>query len=205
MKKFLAITAAAAVMSVAFVTPVDAKPPQEQVVDDFIVLFPDTNINRSVFVNITARAFCDWLGGPLTGPPPAMDEVTLRGVSTGQGAIVGKIDAKDLYIEIWTFDENPSPLVGPCDDIQDQLDIPTAEPWATGTADFKGKTNDADIGDGPSGTRGVSFGDRTTAHVTDQEGNSYRYSNVFRLNEQCNVPELGPPSCLVDNSQLKML
>ncbi len=205
MKKFLAITAAAIVMSMAFVTPVDAKPPQEVIVDDYIVLFPDTNINRSVFVNITARDFCDWLSGPPTGPPPAIDSVTLRGVSTGKGAIVGKVDAEDLYIEIWTFDENPSPLVGPCEDIQDQLDDPEAEPWAIGTADFKGKTNDADIGAGSSGTRGVSFGDRTTAQVTDQEGNTYRYSNVFRLNEQCNVPEFGPPSCLVDNSQLKML
>lgn len=198
-KLFIAVAAAAVIAVPASGT--SAGPPEEQVWDDYIVLFPDLNINKSVFINITARDFCDWLAGPPTGPPPAIDLVTARGVSTGQGAIVGKIDAEDLYIEIWDFDENPSPLVGPCEDIQQQLDDPDAEPWATGTADFKAKTNDA-FG---SGTRGISFGDRTTAHVTDQDGNSYRYRNVFRLNEQCNAPEFAPPSCLVDNSQLKML
>lgn len=192
------LIAAAAVAAIAVpASSTSAEPPEEQVWDDFIYLFPDLNINRSVFINITARDFCDW----LAGPPPAIDLVTARGVSTGQGAIVSKIDAEDLHIEMWEFDENPSPLVGPCEDIQQQLDDPDAEPWATGTADFKAKTNDA-FG---SGTRGISFGERVTAHVTDQDGNSYSYRNVFRLNEQCNAPEFAPPSCLVDNSQLRLL
>ena len=160
----------------------------------------DLTINKSVFINITARDFCDWLDTEPSGPPPAIDPVTGTGVSTGQGAIVGKLDAEDLYIEVWNFDEEPSPLVGPCEDIQDQLSDPDAEPWATGTADFKAKTNDFVS----TGTRGVSFGDRTTALLMDQDGNSYDYRNVFRLNEQCAAPEFEPPSCLVDNSQLRM-
>lgn len=175
-----------------------AAPPEEVQLDDYIVLFPDLNINRSVFINITARAFCDWLDTGPAGPPPAIDPVTARGVSTGKGAVVGKIDAEDLYIEVWNFDEDPSPLIGPCEDIQQQLDS-GGEPWATGTADFKAKTNDAF----ESGTRGVAFGDRTTAQLTDQAGNSYSYRNVFRLNQQCNAPEFAPPSCLVDNSTLR--
>lgn len=198
-KLFIAVAAAAVIAVPASST--SAGPPQEVVLDDYIVLFPDVNINRAVFINITARDFCDWLDGGPVGPPPAIDPVTARAVSTGQGAIVGAIDVQDLYIEMWEFDDNPPPLVGACEDLQDQLADPDAEPWATGTADLKAKTNDF-FG---SGTRGISFGDRTTAHVTDQDGNTYRYRNVFRLNEQCNAPEFEPPSCLVDNSQLKML
>jgi hypothetical protein len=198
-KLFIAVAAAAITAVPASST--SAGPPQEVVLDDYIVLFPDVNINRAVFINITARDFCDWLDGGQNGPPPAIDPVPARAVSTGQGAIVGAIDVQDLYIEIWEFDDDPPPLVGPCEDLQDQLGDPDAEPWATGTAGLKAKTNDF-FG---SGTRGISFGDRTTAHVTDQDGNTYGYRNVFRLNEQCNAPEFEPASCLVDNSQLKML
>jgi hypothetical protein len=225
---------------------VGAAPPEEFVFDEYALLFPDTNINRSVFVNITARDFCNWeaeaapffewldalflyeefgedyqafldAGGdpdefpiqpppvdpgppPSDGPPPfpALEPVNGIGVSTGQGAVVGRIDAKDLYIEMWEFDEDPSPLIGPCEDIQQQLDAGD-DPWATGFADVKAKTNDFDF----SGTRGVAFGDRTTAVVTDQDGNEYSYRNVFRLNGQCNAPEFAPPACLVDNSKLR--
>lgn len=190
-------------MAAVQASPVGAKPPQEEVFDDYIVLFPDTNINRSVFINITAREFCGWLnqpGGPQ-GPPPAIDPVVGIGVETGKGAIVGKIDATHLHIEMWNFDEDPSPLIGPCEDIQEQLADPDAEPWAVGLADFKAKSNDVT----DSGTRGNSFGDRTTARVTDQDGNEWSYRNVFRLNSKCNAPEFAPPSCLVDNSQLRQL
>ncbi len=222
-------------------SPASAAPPEEVQFDDYIVLFPDLNINKSVFINITARDFCEWdavatpffewldalflwldyqeflEGGgdpgdfpvqppptdpgpppPDPGPPPAIDPVFGVGVSTGQGAIVGRIDAEDLHIEMWNFDEDPSPLIGPCQDIQQQLDS-GGEPWATGLADFKAKSNDVEF----TGTRGVAFGDRTTAHVVDQEGNEYSYRNVFRLNEQCHAPEFAPPACLVDNSKLR--
>ena len=218
-------------------SPVGAAPPEEAVFDDYIVLFPDTNINRSVFINITAKGFCKWNapfdvwlealflyeeyeaflgdGGqpddfriqpppvdpgppPDLGPPPAIDPVIGIGGPTGKGAVVGRIDAKDLHIEMWEFDEDPSPLIGPCEDIQEQLDA-GEDPWATGSADLKAKSNDVEF----SGTRGVAFGDRTTAVVTDQDGNEYSYRNVFRLNDQCNGPDFAPPACLVDNSKLR--
>lgn len=179
-------------------SPVGATPPQEAVFDDFIVLFPDLNVNKSVWINITARDFCNWLASGPEGPPPAIDPVIGIGVGTGQGAIVGRID-QELHIELWEFDENPSPLIGPCEDIAQQLADPEAEPWATGTARFQAKNNDVDF----TGTRGVSFGDRTTAQVVDQAGNEYSYRNVFRLNGQCQTPEFAPPACLVDNSQLQ--
>lgn len=221
-------------------SPVGATPPQEAVFEDFIVLFPDLDVNKSVFINITARDFCDWLAeaepffiweeafflyqeyqafleaggdpedffvqppptdpGPppdFPGPPPAIDPVVGIGVGTGQGAIVGRID-QELYIEMWNFDEDPSPLVGPCEDIAQQLESGAA-PWATGTARFNAKSNDVD----QSGTRGRAFGDRTTAQVFDQDGNEYSYRNVFRLNDQCKAPEFAPPTCLVDNSKLQ--
>jgi len=174
-----------------------ASPPSEAVFDDYIVLFPDVNVNRSVFINITAESFCDWLAGPPEGPPPAIDPVVGVGVGTGQGAVVGHIDA-DLYIELWQFDEDPSPLVGPCEDIQEQLDAGTG-PWATGIARHRAKGNDV-FG---SGTRGVSFGDRTTAELTDADGNEWVYRNVFRGNEQCHQPLDGPPACIVDVSSLR--
>ena len=156
-----------------------------------------------MFINITARDFCDWVPEgpePPSGPPPVLEPVATRGVTTGKGAIVVGFEAKDLYIEMWDISGVAEPI-GPCEDIQEQLDDPDAEPWATGTADLRFKDNDFFRTE----TRGNAFGDRTRAVVTDQEGNTYSFRNTFRLNDQCNAPEDGPPSCLVDKFQLKML
>ena len=196
-KTLVAVAAAVAVALPG--TAASAQPPQEVVFDDFIVLFPDSTLNKSVFINITARDFCEWLEAP-SGPPPAIDLVTGRETMTGKGAVVGKIDAEDLYIEMWNLGEE-GPQEGPCEDIQDQLDDPTAQPWATGTASFKAKDNDI-FG---TGTRGNAFGDRTTAQLTGSDGEAYSYSSIFRLNDRCTAPEFGPPSCLVEKSKLKML
>lgn len=157
-------------------------------------------VNRSVFINITARAFCGWLAGGPGGPPPAIEPVVGIGVETGQGAVVGRIDA-ELHIEIWEFDQDPSPLIGPCEDIQQQLNDPEARPWASGVARYMAKDNDVTN----SGARAKAFGDRTTAVVTDHDGNTWSYRNVFRLNFSCNAPEFAAPSCLVDNSKFRQL
>ena len=198
LRKTLVAVAAAAALAVPVATA-NAQPPEETVVDDLFAVYPDFENGKSVFINITARDFCDWLDTGPSGPPPAIDEVATRGVTTGKGAIVTGFEAQDLYIEMWDISDVAEP-VGPCEDIQDQLDDPEAEPWATGSADMRFKDNDFFYTE----TRGNAFGDRTKAVVTDQGGNTYSYRNTFRLNYQCNEPEDGPPSCLVDNSQLKM-
>ena len=101
MKRLFGLLASACLIGAALATPASAGPPEEFPIDDYIVLFPDTNVNRSVFINITAEAFCDWLGdGEPEGPPPAIEVVQGRLNVTGSGAGIGTIDA-DLYIEMW--------------------------------------------------------------------------------------------------------
>ena len=176
-----------------------AAPPDRFEVDDFIVLYPDLDINRSVFINITARDFCDWLAGGPAGPPPAIDPVPVKVIETGKGALVTSVDAKDLNIEMWEFDEDPSPLIGPCEDIQQQLDDPEAMPWAAGTARYTAHDNDFFRTE----TRGNSFGDKVSADLTDRYGNHHSYHHVFHLNWRCNQPDFAPPICLVERSKLR--
>ncbi len=195
-KLFLALASAILFGAATMATPASAGPPEELPIDDYIVLFPDVNVNRSVFINITAQDFCAWLADG-EGPPPAIETVDGRLNITGSGAAVASIDA-DLYIEMWEFDENPSPLIGPCEDIQQQLDAGSG-PWATGVAKWKAKTNNLFESDARSNT----FGERTTAVLVDQDGNTWNYRNVFHLNFSCNFPGEAPPSCLVDNSSLR--
>jgi hypothetical protein len=197
MKKMLMAMVVGALMVTVTAVPAGAGPPEEIPIDDYIVLFPDTNINRSVFINITAEAFCGWLAGGPTGPPPAIEVVDGTLNVTGSGDAVAGIDA-NLYIEMWQFDEDPSPLIGPCEDIQQQLDNGTG-PWATGTARHKAKTNNFFGSD----SRSETFGDRTTAVLTDQDGNTWHYRNLFHLNFSCNFPDEAPPSCLVEKSSLR--
>lgn len=197
MRRIIGLLASAFLLVAAMAaTPASAGPPEEIPIDDYIALFPDVNVNRSVFINITAEAFCQWLAEG-EGPPPAIETVQGRLNVTGSGAAVGSIDA-DLYIELWQFDEDPSPLIGPCEDIQDQLDAGSG-PWATGTVRWKAKTNNLFESD----SRPNTFGDRSTAVLTDQAGNTWDYRNVFRLNTRCNAPDEAPPACLVDNSSLR--
>ncbi len=177
----------------ALASPASAGPPEDIDIHDYFVLFPDTNINRSVFINMTAEAFCGW---DQMSPPPVLESVVGRLNVTGSGAAVASIDT-DLYIELWEFDEG-APLIGPCEDIQEQLDDGSG-PWASGVARWKAKTNNLFDSDSRSNT----FGDRTNAALTDQDGNSWSYRNVFRLNFSCSFPEAAPPTCLVDNSKLQ--
>ncbi len=202
LKKTLVAAAAAVALTVPAAAAF-AQPPEETVVDDLFVIYPDFENGKSIFINITARDFCEWVPDgpePPSEPPPVVEPVATRGVTTGKGAIVVGFEAKDLYIEMWDISDVDEPM-GPCQDIQDQLEDPEAGPWATGTADMRFKDNDFFYTE----TRGNSFGDSTRAVVTDQEGNTYSFRNTFRLNDRCNAPEDGPPSCLVDKFQLKML
>lgn len=174
-----------------------AENPNRFEANDRITLFPDVENGLSVWVNTTARDFCNWQSGPPTGPPPAIDTVVLLGKETGKGAVVGRFST-DVYIEVRRFDEDPSPLIGPCEDIAEQLADPDAEPFATGTANWKGNDNDV-FG---SETRGNSFGDGIKAVVTDSAGNDYRYTSTFHVNNRCHAPEFAPPACLRDAGTL---
>jgi hypothetical protein len=153
-----------------------------------------------VFVNITARDFCDWVVDPQ-GPPPAVEPVTVQVKETGKGALVASVKADDLNIEMWNFDEGVPPLVGPCEDIADQLAEPDAEPFATGTASYQGNDNDLMGG----GTGGNSFGDSGRALVTGQDGVDYSYDWGFRVNSRCHAPEDGPPACLREHNVLEAI
>jgi hypothetical protein len=200
MRRFLSLALIAAVLVVIPAGSASASPPDEFDDPNFIVLFADVNIEKSVFINITARDFCDWMAGPPTGPPPAMDPVTIKVKATGNEKDVGKVDQPGLYVEMWEFDpsvdpDDPTTLIGPCEDIQDQLDDPGAQPWATGSVRYQANFNGA-------------FGDRTRGEVTETEGGTaYSYRNTFHINDRCHFdPEAGtPPSCLVDNSKIRAL
>ena len=199
MKRLLTVAVAIslAVLSGLAPTTAAAGNPSEVEVSDFILLFPDTNEGVSVFINISAREFCDWIAAP-SGPPPAREVVTAQLKETGQGALVGRLRATDLYIEMWRFDEDPSPLIGPCEDIAKQLADPDAEPFAVGTATYHANDNDFAV----SGTRGNAFGDRGSAALTGQDGTEYAYTWRFHINDRCHV-DAGPPACLVESSSLR--
>ena len=112
-------TLVAAVAAVALAVPATtafAQPPEETVVDDLFLIYPDFENGKSVFINITARDFCDWVPEgpePPSGPPPVLEPVATRGVTTGKGAIVVGFEAKDLYIEMWDISGVAEPI-GPC-------------------------------------------------------------------------------------------
>jgi hypothetical protein len=180
-----------ALLLVVPTVPASADPPETFEAEDFIVLFPDLNVERSVFINITARDFCDWVAGGEIGPPPAIDDVTVRAKETGNGNDgVFKV-TQDLHIELWETDDGF--LVGPCEDIQDQLDDPEAEPWATGTVRYQGSDNG-------------SFGERVRGVVTGTaDGTQYLYSNIFHINDSCSINPATGPNCIVDNSKLREL
>ena len=95
---------------------------------------------------------------------------------------VGSFDDRETYIELWEFDDrvdpnDPATLIGPCEDIQDQLDD-GAGPWAIGTLDkYKGNDNDL-FG---ARTRGNAFGDQGRGVVTDDGGTEYSYSWKFHI------------------------
>jgi predicted RNA-binding protein with TRAM domain len=172
-----------------------AENPNRSEITDFFVLFPDTDQGVSVFINISARDFCDW---DQASPPPVQDVVVSQGKMTGQGALVTRVKESDLYVEMWEFDEDPSPLIGPCEDIADQLNDPAAQPFAVGSTSYQGNDNDL-MG---SGTRGNAFGDRGDAVLTSQDDTVYDYSWRFHLNSRCNW-DMGAPPCLIESSSLE--
>lgn len=202
MSKTIRLFAAAAI-TVAMLpsAAAEASPPTTFEIDDWIVLFPDLDTKKAVFVNITARDFCEWVQDP-TGPPPAIEPVTATVHDTGQGAVVGSVMG-DLHIELWEFDEDPSPLIGPCEDIAEQLADPEAQPFASGTVSYTARSNNAF--EAPD--RANSGGDGGHAMLTDG-ANDYRYSWTFHVNDRCQLRPHGDhfdPACLVQKGRLKAI
>lgn len=125
----------------------------------------------AAFVNITRHDYCAWETGGFVGPPPVGELVETQLHETGQGALVVTFRA-DVSIELWMFDDDVPPLVGPCEDTDGQ-----AGPWATGSARIEANDNDLDV----SGTRTNSFGGRGQATVADANGDLWHYSWLMRL------------------------
>lgn len=180
-KRILLLFVSAA-MVFATALPAAAAPP-EKFKEPIILLFPDIVNERSVFVNITARDFCDWAATDFDGPPPVQKLLDAQAKENDDGAVVASYKARNVYIELWEFDEgvdpgDPSTLIGPCEDIQNQLDDPGAQPWASGfLATLSGRDNDLF----QTGSRGNAFGDQASGVVRDGDGARYTYAWKFRI------------------------
>jgi hypothetical protein len=179
----------------------------------FTPSFPDLVNELAVFINTDRATYCttevvafeedlvDWINGGFQGPPPAepafpegFDTITVQQKETGKGAIVALAKGSGLVIELWELDaEADRPFVGPCLDTDDKLNR-----VARGTTTFRGNDNDLE----GSGTRGNAFGDQGNANVS-ANGDRYRYSWKFHLNDRCYAPEDGPPACLIDRAKLQ--
>jgi hypothetical protein len=151
-------------------TPAVADPP-ERIEEVAIDAFPDLENRLAVFVNTTREDLCDWLESGAEGPPPGSVPISIQIKETQKGAVV--VSGRGVVpIELWRLDEDVPPLIGACEDTDDQ-----AGPLATGTARVGFTDNDEDV----SLTRANSFGGRLQATLTDAGGNTWRYINTYRF------------------------
>lgn len=174
-RRVAVLVAALALLITVTAAPVKADPP-DRFDFPFFVVFPDVENGLVVFWNITRDAACEWEASGFAGPPPVIELTPVMIKETGKGALVGSVQAV-RPIELWNFDDDVPPLVGPCEDTDDQTG-----PWATGIVRVTANDNDLDV----SGTRTNSFGDRGQGTVFDIEGGRWHYSWTFRA------------SCVVD-------
>jgi hypothetical protein len=157
-------------LMLSWATPAVAAPPErfEQVV---VEAFPDLENRLAVFVNTTREDLCSWVEAGAVGPPPGVVPISIQIKETGKGAVV--LSARGVVpIEVWRLDEDVPPLMGACEDTDEQ-----AGPLAVGTARIGFTDNDA----GGSSTRTNSFGGRLQASLTDAEGNTWRYTHTYRF------------------------
>jgi hypothetical protein len=212
----------AATISLLLAAPAVAAPP-DRFEDHFTISFPDVERGLVILVNTTRDQYCTpdvvawelavaqwiidweaWFEGGQVGPEPPFpddppggfpagnDPLHVQLKETGQGALVLHLKAQDLDAEIWPMVDNP-PLIGACTDT-DPSDTPLV-----GTADVLGNDNDLEA----SGTRGNSFGDQGTIRGRDSDGDPFRYSWRFHVNDQCYAPDDGPPACLIEQSSFQ--
>jgi hypothetical protein len=157
-------------LMIPWAMPAVAAPPErfEEVAVD---AFPDLENRLAVFVNTTREDLCDWVESGAVGPPPGAVPVSIQIKETGKGAVVVS-GRGEVPIEVWRLDEDVPPLIGACQDTDEQ-----AGPLATGTARVGFTDNDADV----SLTRTNSFGGRLQATLTDTEGDTWRYTHTYRF------------------------
>jgi hypothetical protein len=153
---------------VAFANPAAAAPPDssgvvERLVIPDITLFADVDEGFAVFVNISRDDFCD------SGEP--QEDWNFHVVDSPPGALLVHRQAQDVPIYLYPFNEDVPPLVGPCEDTQE-------EPAFVGTADVTLTDNDVFV----SGGRTDSFGEagRGIVYATD-DGSAWHYSWTNRL------------------------
>jgi hypothetical protein len=138
---------------------------------DFFDIVADEQHGLAVFVNIGRDDFCAWADDDFEGSAPVAGLVPAMVKETGQGALVGSLQA-DVPIELWQVDPDVPPFLDPCVDTDEQ-----AGPWATGQVRWTGNDNDFDA----SLTRTNVFGGTIRGTVVDVEGGTWRYLNTFRL------------------------
>lgn len=166
--RLVALLAALIVLVIA--APAQADEPGEVSQEEIWVMFPDSSNGVAVFWNITRDGYCAWEASGFEGPPPLIELVPAKGVFLMSGRLIGSWNAT-RPVELWTLDDDVPPLIGPCQDTDDQ-----AGPWATGTMTAEGRDNDV-FG---STLRTNTFGDRGYGTVYDGAGTAYDYSWTFQ-------------------------
>jgi len=152
---------------VAFASPAVADPPDSSgvverlVIPDFTLL-ADVDEGLALFVNISRDDLCD------SGDP--QEDWNFHLVNSPPGALVARIQAPDVPIYLYPFNEDVPPFVGPCEDTQE-------EPAFVGTADVTLNDNDVFV----SGGRTDSFGNRGQGIVySTDDGSAWHYSWTAR-------------------------
>ena len=178
----------ATLLLLTMAVPANAKRPADDG-EPIFLLFPDLENHVSVFWNMTAENFCDWQAGGFEGEPPVEELVPADIVVTDEGAIEAAYNAT-RPLELWQLDDDVPPLIGPCDDIENQ-----DGPWATGRSRVVAHDNDLE-GD----TLPVNgFGESGRGTVYDTDGAAWSYSWFFRA-------RIGPDDFrIIEESTLSML
>ena len=150
-------------------------------------------------------AFEEWLEGGQVGPePPFPDEpaggfpegddpVQEQFITTRKGAVIYRMQGRNLTTEIWPMIEDAA-LFGPCTDTD-----PADDPLYVGTSSVSINDNDLFV----SGTRGNAFGSRLLFRGQDADGNAVKYTRRFHMNDRCRATEEAPPTCLIERSYLR--
>jgi hypothetical protein len=149
--------------------------------------------------------FEEWLEGGEVGPEPPFPDEPAGGfpegedplreqlVTTRKGAVIVRMQGRNVTTEIWQMIED-APLVGPCTDTD-----PADDPLYVGTSSVTANDNDLFV----SGTRGNAFGSRLLFRGQDADGNAVKYTRRFHVNDRCRASEDAPPACLIETSYLR--
>lgn len=171
MRRFRLVAVLAALLVITIAAPAQADDQPGEVFEEPIwLMWPDVENGVAVFWNITRDGFCAWEAGGFEGPPPVIELIPARGLFLESGRLLGSWHAT-RPLELWTLDDDVPPLIGPCEDTDDQ-----DGPWASGSA--YAEAHDDDVFS--SHLRTNTFGDRGSGVVYDDAGTAYDFSWVFQ-------------------------